>query len=123
MHFRLVFVISISAVIALAGCTAIGYNIDKQLSVEMPERSSRVYVDGNGEGRHIVHDTHKERTDPGFTSAGAEIDKEIFKALVTRRQANDMALRDEPGCPDGQIKVCSISTGCACAEKRKNSSH
>ena len=117
-HFRVSFVLLIIAVVQLVGCTLIGYGIDDKLAVESPKPPSRVYVDGNGEGRHIVQGTHNKRSDHSFASMGVEIDKKIVKALTTRREESDMAVRDETGCPHGEVKVCSISEGCTCEVKR-----
>lgn len=116
-------VISRSLLIALlasvvTGCSLLGYKIDKAAA---PKDEGRpVYVDGQGQGRHVVPASKKDRAMAGpgpAEAAGAEIDYELFKALTTRRQQHDMTMRDESLCPEGETKVCSISTGCACKRK------
>lgn len=100
----------------LTGCSIIGNNIDKLGS---DKTGQTVYLDSNG--KHVVRTPVEERirSDPNsFSSRGADVDKEIFKALTTRRQTHDTAPREEPGCPDGEIQSCSISAGCVCRAKR-----
>ena len=102
----------------VAGCSLLGYKIDK--AVTPKEEGRPIYVDGQGEGRHVVPVTTKDRAMAGpgpAEAAGAEIDYEFLKALTTRRQQHDMTMRDESLCAEGETKVCSISAGCACKRR------
>ena len=122
MRFQFALMLAIITILPLAGCSLVGYRIDKFMDAGVPERP-RVYVDGNGEGRHVVPLTRNDqRKSAAFTEMGGIVDKATFRSLTTRRMTNDMAIRDENQCPDGEIKVCSVLAGCACEEKRPRSS-
>lgn len=118
MHVRFAGVTAIITSSLLTGCSIVGNNIDKHLHAG-GQGHSRIYVDGNGEGRHVVPASQDNSYKAGpFTAMGDDVDKAIFKSLMTRRMQNDMAIRDEGGCLEGELKVCSVSAGCACEEKR-----
>lgn len=118
MRFQFAIMLAVITALPLTGCSLVGYHIDKYMDAGVPERP-RVYVDGNGEGRHVVPlAPNQQNKSAPFTEMGGIVDKEIFKSLTSRRMTNDMAIRDENQCPDGEIKVCSVLAGCACEEKR-----
>ncbi len=92
------------------GCTAVGHNIDKKFDVPEPRAKPGVPLD---------HNKYNYSQSRPFTEMGAEVDTEIFKELLTRRKENDMAWRDEyPVCPEGEIRACSITSGCGCKSKK-----
>jgi hypothetical protein len=106
--FKLTTVFLVSLAMFTAGCSVIGYELDKHIGATQPAPS--------GGGRpNIPPDQARSNV---FTTVGDHVDKEILKVLTTRREQNDVSWRDVQDCDDDEIKVCSVSAGCNCRPKR-----
>lgn len=100
--------ILMTASLALTACSIIGYNVDKRIDATHPSPS------GTGRPSIAPQKAHANL----FTTVGEEIDKDILKALTTRETQHDMAWRDVQYCLEEETRVCSISSGCRCVERK-----
>lgn len=96
------------ASLSLTGCSVIGYNIDKHIDATHPSPT------GTGRPSMAPQKAHVNV----FTTVGEEIDKDVLKALTTRETQHDMAWRDVQYCLEEETRVCSISSGCRCVDRK-----
>ncbi|WP_151636039.1 hypothetical protein [Noviherbaspirillum aerium] len=108
MTFQTKTLVGACIILFQAGCTLLGHNIDKRIEATQPAPS------GTGRPSIPVQKAHANV----FAPVGEEVDKAIFKSLTRRRTQHDMAWRDVQDCLEEETKVCSISSGCRCEEKK-----